>query len=201
MKIFGNPASTCTRKVLTALAETKTPHEFVRVDFTTGEHKAPDHMKRQPFGQVPALEDDGFAMYESRAMCRYINEKSGGKLVPNTAQGRAQMEQWISIETSNFTPSAMTQIYQHIFRSPQTPEALDKATTKLDTALATMNDHLAKNDYFAGDFSIADISFMPYVEYLMATPVKEQVLRYPHVASWWNRVSERPSWRTATGRG
>ena len=76
IKIFGHPLSTCTRKVLMTLAETGTPYELVTVDFATRDHKKPPHLNRQPFGQVPAIDDDGFAFYESRAICRYINERS-----------------------------------------------------------------------------------------------------------------------------
>jgi glutathione S-transferase len=70
LKVFGHPMSTCTRKVLTTVNELGLPHEFVVVDFATGEHKQPAHLSRQPFGQVPAIDDDGFALYESRAICR-----------------------------------------------------------------------------------------------------------------------------------
>jgi glutathione S-transferase len=65
-----------------------------------------------------------------------------------------------------------------------------------------MDAHLSKQDYFAGsDFSIADITYMPYVEYGMMTPVKESFAKYASFMAWWNRVSERASWRKATGRG
>src|SRR5450755_384159 len=104
IKIFGHPGSTCTRKVLMTLNETKTPYELTTIDFTKGEHKQPAHLARQPFGQIPVIDDDGFTFYESRAICRYISEKVGGDLVPGDIKARALMEQWISIETSNFTP-------------------------------------------------------------------------------------------------
>src|SRR5947209_7088462 len=107
MKIFGNPVSTCTRKVLMTLNEHGAPFELVVIDFAKGEHKQPAHLARQPFGQVPALDDDGFALYESRAMARYIDGKHGARLTPQDAQARALMEQWISVETSNFSPHAM----------------------------------------------------------------------------------------------
>ena len=107
LKIFGHPMSTCTRKVLMTLAETKLPYEFQLVDFAKGEHKQQPHLGRQPFGHVPAIDDGGFALYESRAICRYLNEKAGGNLVPTDIQGRATMEQWISVETSNFSAPSM----------------------------------------------------------------------------------------------
>src|SRR6185295_13510330 len=90
MKIYGHPMSTCTRKVLMTLAETNTPYELQVVEFATGEHKKPPHLARQPFGQVPALQDGDFELYESRAMCRYINDKASGSLVPRDLRDRAK---------------------------------------------------------------------------------------------------------------
>src|ERR1019366_3225074 len=111
IKIFGHPASTCTRKVLMTLAETKTPFELTVVDFATGEHKKQPPLSRQPFGQITAIEDNGIAFYE----------KVGGSLIPVDLKGRALMEQWISVETSNFTPHVMKFIYHHVFQRPQEP--------------------------------------------------------------------------------
>src|SRR5450432_2449522 len=138
MKIFGNPGSTCTRKVLLTLNETHTPFEFSVVDFAKGEHKQPAHLAHQPFGQVPALEDNGFELYESRAMARYIDEKAGSPLTPKGAQARALMEQWISVETSNFTPHAMKFVYHAVFKREQTPEVLKTAEAGLEKAYAVL---------------------------------------------------------------
>ncbi len=194
--VYGHPLSTCTRKVLTTLVENGTSHEFVLVDLMKGEHKQPAHLARQPFGQVPALDDDGFKLFESRAICRYLNETAGGKLVPADARSRALMEQWISVETSNFTPHVMKFVYHHVFQRAQEPEVLQAAEAKLTETLGIMDAHLAKHPSFAGEtFSLADISFMPYVEYMLMTPAKELFVKWPHVMAWWARVSERPSWK------
>lgn len=201
LKLFGHPASTCTRKVLMTLAETNTPFEMNVVDFAKGEHKQEPHLRRQPFGRIPAIDDDGFTMFESRAICRYLNERASGNLVPRDIKGRAKMEQWISIETSEFTPNAMKFVYEHVFKRPQEAAVLETAQKGLTTALGVMDGELGTKPFFAGaDFSIADVCFMPYVEYAMMTPVKETLAKYPHVMTWWNRVSERPTWRKATGK-
>jgi len=202
IKIFGHPMSTCTRKVLMTLGETKTPFEMITVDLQKGEHKQEPHIGRQPFGQVPAMDDDGFALYESRAMCRYINEKVKGNLEPADLQGRAMMEEWISIESANFTSHVMKFVYEHVFHRPQEPAVIEAATKGLETALGVMEARLGKSAYLAGaDFSIADICFMPYFEYGMATPAKEIFAKYPHVSAWWNKTSERATWQKAVGRG
>lgn len=201
MKIFGHPMSTCTRKVLMTLGETSQAHELIVVDFAKGEHKQPPHLERQPFGQVPALQDGNFALYESRAMCRYLNDKVNGPLVPSDLRDRARVEQWISIETSNFSGPAMKFVFHHVFKREQTPQTLETATGQLDTALGIMEKQLATNPFIAGTaFSLADISFMPYIEYAMMTPAKEQFARHPFVSAWWSKISERPTWRKVAGR-
>lgn len=201
MKVYGHPMSTCTRKVLTTLIETGTPFDVVLLDFTKGEHKQTAHLARQPFGQMPVLDDDGFELYESRAICRYLDEKANGPLRPGDVRGRARMEQWISIEMCDFSPAAMKPIFHHVFHAPQDAAVLAAATATLATALDVMDARLGGTPYFAGDrFSIADICFMPYVEYLMATPVKETIEAHANVAGWWTRVSERPSWQRVSGR-
>jgi glutathione S-transferase len=200
MKLFGHPMSTCTRKTMFTLHETATPFDFGLVDFAKGEHKQPEHLSRQPFGQVPAL-DDGFPLYESRAMMRYIDEKSGGKLTPKDPQKRALMEQWISVETSNFTPHAMKFIYHSIFKREQTPEVLAAAKVGLEHACDVLEGALEGKPYLCGDeLTLADICYAPYIEYAMGSDAREMFESRPNVAAWWKRVSERPAWQKAVGR-
>ncbi len=201
IKVHGHPISTCTRKVLCTLNETNTPFEMLTVDFATGAHKAPPHLAHQPFGQVPAIDDDGFELYESRAIARYVDAKAGGKLTPTDPKQHAKMEQWISVETENFRPHAMKFIYQHIFKREQTPETMEHATKSLDLACEVLDKDLAGKTFLVGDqFTLADIFFAPYIEYVMNTPGKDILSKRPNMMAWWNRVSERPSWRKAAGR-
>lgn len=201
LKVYGHPMSTCTRKVLATLAEHGTEHEFVLVDVMGGAQKLPEHMARHPFGQVPVLDDGDFRLYESRAICKYLDEKNGGTLVPKDPKAKALMEQWLSVETSNVTPHLMKFIYHHIFKRAQQEETLGEAGSKINVALGVMDKHLATHKYFAGDqFTIADISFLPYFQYAMSTPVKDMVVAHPNVAAWWERASARPSWQKAIGK-
>src|SRR4051812_19961063 len=114
LTIYGHPMSTCTRKVLTTVTELGIPHELSLVDFAKGEHKQQPHLGRQPFGRIPAIDDDGFTLFESRAICRYLNDSRHGALAPGDAHGRGTMEQWISVETSEFSGHAMKFIYHHV---------------------------------------------------------------------------------------
>ena len=183
------------------LNETNTPFELSVVDFAKGEHKQPAHIAHQPFGQVPALDDEGFEMYESRAMARYIDGKAGGQLSPKEAHARAIMEQWISIETSNFSAHAMKFIYHTVFRREQTPEVLKTAGTALDLAYQTMDKQLSSQPFLAGnEFTLADVCFAPYLEYLTLTPAAGKLAEHKNVEKWWAAVSSRPAWQKTIGR-
>lgn len=201
MKIYGHPMSTCTRKVLVTLAETNLPYELVTLDFVKAEHKGAAHLARQPFGRVPTLDDDGFTMYESRAMCRYLNDKAGGSLVPRDVRDRARMDQWMSVEQSYVSAPMMKFVFKHVFQRDIPAEALAAARTEVEHAVSVIDKHLATSAYLAGDsFSLADICFLPYVDYTVATPLGEVYRQAPHWSAWWTRVSERPTWRKVAGR-
>ncbi|MEO7109510.1 MAG: glutathione S-transferase N-terminal domain-containing protein, partial [Polyangiaceae bacterium] len=150
MKVYGNAMSTCTRKVLMTLAELDAKAEFQSIDLGASEHKKEPHLSRQPFGQIPVLDDDGFQLFESRAICRYLNEKTDGKLISKDIKVRALMEEWISIETSNFTPHDMKYIYNYTFHRAQDPAVLEAAGKALEKALDVMEKRLTGNAFLAG---------------------------------------------------
>lgn len=200
MRIFGDPLSTNTRKILTTLAELDMPYEMVHVDFARGEHKGEAHLARQPFGQMPALEDDGFVLYETHAMCRYLDARAGGRLMPKDLRTRALADQWMSIESANFSAHAMKFVYHYLLKIELDADTLAQAAAGLEKAAGVLARDLSARPYIAGeDFTLADICYMPYFEYGLLTPAEAQLAKHPSVRTWWSKVRERPSWRRVTG--
>ena len=121
LTIHGNVMSTCTNRVRTVCEELGVPYEVVPVDFSKGEHKAPEFTAVQPFGQVPYLDDDGFKLFESRAICRYLALTYGdiGTLIPDPSDVRktALIEQAASIEVTDFDPPASGLGYEKIVKT------------------------------------------------------------------------------------
>ena len=169
------------------------------VDLRKGEHKQPAHLARQPFGQVPALEDGDFSLYESRAIARYVNDTRGGKLTPVDPKKRALMEQWISLEQGTITPEFATIVFQRVF-APKfgmtTDEAAVKAAAdKVAQGLDIMDAHLGKNEYLAGEqFTIADVFFIPYFALTLYTPEATLITSRPNIDAWFKKITARPSW-------
>ena len=208
MKVYGHPMSTCTRKVLTTLAEKGQEAQFVMVDLTKGEHKQPAHVARQPFGVIPAFEDDdGTMLYESRAIIRYLDRKlPGTSLTPTNPRAYGLMEQYLSVEQSYFSPAAMKVVMERLFKPHMGGGAPDEARIAeglkgTEKVFGIIDPVLGKQQFFAGDsFSLADISWMPYMDFFVMSGGADLLNQHKNVAAWWARVSGRPSWKKATGK-
>ena len=207
MKLYGTAISTCTRKVLCTLAEKGVEAELISVDIMKGAAKEPSYVKaHHPFAKVPALEDDGFTMYESRAIIRYLDDSlPGPKLTPADAQGRARMEQWTSVEDSYFSKPALKVIGERVFKPmlgiPTDETNVEAGKVELARTLDVLDERLAHAPYLAGaDFSLADLGYLPYVDYLFVAKEGELITSRPHVAAWWTRISARPSWQKVLGQ-
>jgi glutathione S-transferase len=204
MKLFGHPLSSCTRKVLVTLAEKGATAELSPVDLFVAEHKTQAHLARHPFGVVPVLDDDGFVLYESRAILRYLDDKLGGvSLTPRASRDRARMDQWLSVDQSYVAPHTRTLAVERILKKHEgkdpNPEAERAAEGALGSALAVIDRALDGRDYLAGDaFSLADISLMPYVASLPMLHAEHLAAGLPRLGSWWGRISARASWTKAT---
>ena len=202
MKLHGHPLSSCTRKVKLTLAEKGAEAEFVLVDLFKGAHKSEAHLARHPFGVVPVLDDDGFVLYESRAIIRYLDTRlDGPSLVPSSPKDAARMNQWMSVDQSYIAPHTRALAVERVVKKhgadAQVVEAAEKA---LRTAFTVLDRALASSDYLAGRaFSLADVSLMPYVASLPMIDAEHTRRDLPRLAAWWARVSERPAWKRALG--
>ena len=207
MKIYGHPWSTNTRKTLMTLAEKGHEAELVVVMLPKGEQRLPAHLKLHPFGKVPVLDDQGFVLYEARAINRYLDGKlTGPSLVPSGDRERARLDQWTNVADAYFIPHAMPLIIEAVFRrylgGEQNVAVMQAGREGMLAALDTIDRALASTPYLAGaSFSLVDIHWMPYVEYLVQVGEGEPITQREHLAAWWSRVSARPSWQRVARTG
>ena len=119
LKIHGSVQSTCTNRVRTVCEELGIAYDVVAIDFSKGEHKAPAFLAIQPFGQVPYIDDDGFILFESRAIARYLAAKHPGPpLLPPASDlhASARFEQAASVEQADFDPYAGCLVAETVFK-------------------------------------------------------------------------------------
>src|SRR5262249_22742146 len=139
------------------------------------------------------------------AIIRYLDEKLGGpKLMPTDLKDRALAEQWISVEQSYFSPAAMKIVFQMMFNkmAGKAPDMgiVEQARKDVGRVLDVADKTLQKQEFFGGKrLSLADISWMPYVQYLFASESGDLVTSRHGTRAWWERVSTRPSWKKVAG--
>lgn len=211
IKLYGSDQSTCTKRVAVVLHEKNVPFEFHPIDFATGEHKSPAYMEHQPFGQVPYIvTDDGFELYESRAIARFIEESypnQGTSLIPKDPKARAKFDQAASVEVSNFDVYASGITYEVIFKQffkQETDAArVEALKQQWQPKLDAYEKILSTQKYLAGnEITLADLSHLSYGT-MIVDAVKLDVLtdtaKRPNVARWWADISGRESWAKVKG--
>lgn len=199
--IYGPNYSTYVRTVRLVLEEKGAEYRLAEVDILKGEHKTPDHLARHPFGKVPAFEHDGFALYETDAILRYIAEVfPGTDLVPADARARARMNQALSIIGGYAYPCMIGQIFLQRAVMPMLGNASDEAAItaavpKAETCLKALEQLIDGNRYLAGDqLSLADLLLAPVYDYLSRTPEGERLLQgTPNLRRWWDEMRTRPT--------
>jgi len=199
-------ASGTTYAVAVTLHEKKIPFEIVPIDLLDlyNGDRTPELLAMQPFHQIPAIDDDGFVLYESRAICRYLAEKyadQGTSLLPTELKAKALFEQAASIEYSNFHPHAFV-IYaegrQKAIKGLEKDQAkFDDAVSKLSTVLQVYETILGKQKYLAGDeFTLADLFHISFGTLLEPSGCDLMTSTGPNVARWWKEILGRPSLST-----
>ncbi|KAI3465095.1 hypothetical protein Pfo_021758 [Paulownia fortunei] len=203
VKVYG-PAYASAKRVITCFIEKGIEFEVVDIDLFKGENKTPEYLKLQPFGVLPVIQDGDYTLYESRAITRYYAEKyrsQGTELLGKTMEERGLVEQWLEVEAHNFQPPLHDLVVQVLFGPKMgiTPDQkrIKEDEEKLALVLDIYEERLSKSKYLAGDsLSLADLSHLPFTQYLMSSLGKEYMIRdRKHVSAWWDDISNRPSWK------
>jgi glutathione S-transferase len=200
--VYGTEFSTYVRAVRMAFEEKGATYALRDVSVLRGEQKQAAHLARNPFGTVPAFEHDGFQLYETSPILRYVDQVfPGTALTPEDPKQRARMNQIISIIDYHGYPSLVLQIVvQRLFvalLANGTDETVVKAgIPKAMLCLQELDRIKGSSPFLAGDrVSLADLYVVPIIFYLRLTP--EQALLAPHkgLDAWWNMMAERASVR------
>ncbi|EJD00506.1 glutathione S-transferase [Fomitiporia mediterranea MF3/22] len=202
VKIVGVPVSTCTRAVTVALKEINVPYEIEPVDFAN--MKSNEYIEQKhPFGQIPVLvEDDGFKLFESRAIARYLIAKHApnSKLIPKEPKANALFEQAMSIENNDFYPYASGLAAEKVFKPMHGMQGSEERATEyastLEKKLEGYERILSKQKYLAGnDLTLADLLHLPYGSLITEQIGFKGLQATPNVACWWNDISSRETWK------
>ncbi|KAJ7871037.1 glutathione S-transferase [Mycena leptocephala] len=209
LKLYGtSEAGSSTSIVALVLAEKRIPFEHIVVDLGAQEQKTPEFLAMHPFGQVPVIDDNGFILYESRAICRYLAEKyadQGTQLLPKTLEGRALVEQAASVELANFNPvlvRAGKEALRQRRRNPPDLALLAEVMAGLEAKLDVYEVILGKHNFLAGDeFTLADLFHLSYVVWIELSGIDVMTSGGPNVKRWWTELVSRPAWVKLVAEG
>jgi glutathione S-transferase len=187
------------RKPRIVLAEKGLKYEKVNIDITKGEQKKPEYLAINPYGKVPALQDNGTTVYESSIVMEYLNDKyPNPPLMPADAGQRARARVLMHLG-DNAYDGALGTIVGEVFFKPKgqaDQNVIAKAKQDLTTCFERLERELGNNDYLVGAFTLADICFATWAP--LFGPLQVEVpSQCSKVNAWLNRLKERPSVKAA----
>ena len=198
IRIWGRKNSINVQKVMWAVGELKLAHERIDVGGPFGKNKEPPYLAMNPNGLVPTLqEDDGFLLWESNSIVRYLAAKHGpGTLEPAEPRARGRAGQWMDWQLSVAGP-AIHGLFWGLIRTP--PEKRDHAAIaesqkKTTEAMKLVDAELAKTAYLADDeFSMGDIpAALITFRFRQLVPDRPPL---PNLERWYADIERRPAFR------
>jgi len=196
LRIWGRKNSVNVKKALWAAEELGLKYERVDAGLQFGVNNTPEYKRMNPTGLVPTIDDDGFTLWESHAIVRYLAAKHGsGTLWPVDPKARADADRWMDW-THSFSREFQRPVFWPLVRTP--PEQRDNAAIaaavkKCGEMLAVPEQMLKEKPYLGGSqFSMGDIPLGCHIQLWMRLPIERP--RLPGLEAWFARLCERPAY-------
>jgi glutathione S-transferase len=199
------PGSPFGRAVMATLEEKGASYRLAPL--APGASRSPEHLARHPFGRVPVLEHDGFSLYETQAILRYLDRVlPTPRLTPAEPKRAARMDQVMNINDWYLFHGVGNVIVFHRVVGPRvmglTPDeaAIEAAMQKARVVFNELARLLGEQSYFAGDtMSLADLMVAPPIGFFTLTPEwKELGAPHANLVAWLARMEARPSMQATT---
>jgi glutathione S-transferase len=196
IKLYHSPLSSNSRKVRIALIEKGLEFERILVDLSKKEQKNPEYLKIHPFGQVPALDDEGFIVYDSTIINEYLeDEYPYPPLLPKDSEGRARARLMEDFRDNYLNPPFM-EIFREVRSKPEgqrDQNIIENAKSAIAQCFDRLEKELEGKEYLVGSFSLADIAYMPNIDALARFNIQIDS-RYKNTLAWIERLKTRPSY-------
>lgn len=200
IKLYNFPRSGHAHRVELMLSLLELPTELIFVDLAKGEHKQPDFLKINTFGQVPAIDDQGVVLADSNAILVYLAQKYGnGRWLPSDPIGAARVQRWLSVAAGPiaFGPAAARLIT--VFGASFNAE---EVIARAHALLKVMDQELASSTFLVDNTpTIADVAAYSYIAH--APEGNVSLADYANVRAWLARIEALPGFvpmpRTVAG--
>ena len=197
LKIWGRNTSINVQKAMWAVGELKLPHERIDIGGPFAKNNEPAYLAMNPNGLVPTLEEDGFLLWESNSIVRYLAAKYGaGSLEPADLRIRASASRWMDWQLTVCGP-AIHPLFWGLIRTP--PEkrdhaAINAAKEKMAGVMKILDTQLGKTAHVVGDaFSMGDIP-VGLIAYRYRRLVPERPA-FANIERWFAGLEQRPAFK------
>ena len=200
-RLFGADYSVYVRIARLCLIEKGIKHELVPINIFAESGPPTEYLARHPFGRIPAFEHEGFALYETGAIARYIDEAfKGPKLQPEDALNRARCNQLISIADNYAYPHLVWGVYVERVSKPDRGAPTDEkrlaaSLSNASICLTAMSDLMGYGPWLVGhQLTLVDIYAAPMFDYFLLTREGNDLIdQHRNLKNWWERVALRSS--------
>lgn len=204
LKVLGRVTSINARKVLWALDEMGVEYEREDWGQPIRDPNVPEFLKLNPNAQVPVIVEDGFVLWESGAILRYLGERHRSGLWPlDRPRDRALIDQWTTWQTTELNPAWSYAVYALLRKNPAFTDAarIAHSIARWTAEMRILADHLGGSDghVAAGQFSLADIVIALSTQRWLSTPFDRPKL--PAVEAHYARMKARPAGAQYMGPG
>lgn len=192
--IYGAPQSTYVRTARMACVEKGVAHEVV-----AQAPRSPEQLAVHPFGRIPAFRHGDLVLFETSAICRYVDHAfEGPALIPTDPLEAIRMEEWVSAYACYGRQDILGGIVAPRFGILEmTEEQIQAGVPELEATLAVFDRRLASSAFLAGDdLTIADLMLAPCIFWLEMTPEGQAALpKVPALRGWYAKIVERDSFK------
>ena len=195
--IWGRDNSVNVQKVLWCCEELGIEYKRVDAGMSFGVVNTPEYRALNPNSLVPTLDEDGFVLWESNTIVRYLAATHArGSLWPEDPKARARAEQWMDWQNSTYWP-AMRPLFMGLVRTEpakRDPQALETHRLAVLKLMEILDAHLQSHAYMGGDaFTMGDIPVGCGVWRWMGMPIERPAL--PNLQRWFDALAQRPAFR------
>jgi len=179
------------RKISVALEEMQLPYTLHAIDLGKLQQKEPWFLAINPNGRIPAIvdRDNGdFAVFESGAILIYLAEKTG-QFLPSDVRARSQVLQWLMLQMGGIGPMMGQANVFYRYAPEKIPFAIERYQREGARLFGVLDGQLARHEYLAGDYSIADMATYPWVASHEWSGIG--IAPFPHLARWLNAIAAR----------
>lgn len=200
LKIWGRKNSSNVRKPLWAAEELGLAYEAIDAVGAFGVVDTPQYRAMNPNGRVPVIEDDGFVLWESNAIVRYLLAKHAANTpwYPADLQTRATADKWMDWTTSSFAGPFRT-VFWGVLRTPAEKQdwaAINEGIKECTALLAMANEALSTQPYLSGsEIGMGDIPLGSFIYAWFEMPIERDP--QPHLEAWYARLKQRPAYQKA----